>query len=134
MQRFCVSAAAANALMAIIFGAFGAHALKDSVASLPAEQASRILGWVDTGAKYQLAHAAALLALAALAPALAEKPLRWAAYGLAWGPALFGATLYGLALGGPLWLGAVTPVGGLMMVGGWAALGAGGLGLGRKPL
>jgi uncharacterized membrane protein YgdD (TMEM256/DUF423 family) len=122
METFCLSFAGLQGGLAVAFGAFGAHALKTKVAALDPGEAAKILAWVDTGAKYQLVHAAALLALAALGPRLAPGPARLAAHGLAWGPLLFSATLYAMALGGPRWLGALTPLGGLGMLAGWGAL------------
>jgi uncharacterized membrane protein YgdD (TMEM256/DUF423 family) len=123
MERFCTLFAAINGFLAVALGAFGAHGLKASVAGLAPEEAARILGWVDTGAKYQLTHAAALLALAALWPRLAPAPATLAAHGFAWGALVFSLTLYAMALGAPRWLGAVTPLGGLGLLLGWAALG-----------
>ena len=122
MQRFALFFAGLNGFLAVALGAFGAHGLKARAAQLPPDEAAKILGWMDTGAKYQLAHAAALLAVAALLPRLAPGPGRWAVQGLAWGPLLFSATLYAMALGAPRWLGAVTPIGGLAMLAGWGAL------------
>jgi uncharacterized membrane protein YgdD (TMEM256/DUF423 family) len=122
LEKFCLTGAGFSGLLAVGLGAFGAHGLKAQVASLPPEEAAKILGWVETGAKYQLVHAAALLALAALAPRLAPAPAKLAARGLFWGSLLFSATLYAMALGGPRWLGAVTPLGGLGMLAGWGAL------------
>lgn len=122
MERFCLTSAGLSGGMAVGLGAFGAHGMKKMVAALPPDEASRILGWVDTGARYQLLHAAALLALAALLPRLAPAPARWAAHGFFWGSLVFSVSLYALALGAPLWLGAVTPLGGLGMLAGWGAL------------
>jgi uncharacterized membrane protein YgdD (TMEM256/DUF423 family) len=121
MERFCLNFAALNGFLAVAAGAFGAHSLRAQVAGLPPEEAAKILGWVATGSQYQLLHAAALLALAALAPRLGPKAY-WAAHGFAWGALLFSATLYLMALGAPRWLGAVTPLGGLGMLLGWLSL------------
>lgn len=100
MRAITVLAALSGAI-AVAAGAFGAHA----AAGKPAE-------WLRTGAQYQLAHAvAALLAV------------RFAAPGAAWclvgGAMLFAATLYAMAVGAPHCLGAVTPLGGAMMIAGW---------------
>jgi uncharacterized membrane protein YgdD (TMEM256/DUF423 family) len=119
LEKFCLTRAGFSGLTAVGFGAFGAHSLKDHVAGLPPEEAARILGWVETGSKYQLAHAAALLALGALAPRLAPGPAKAAAQGLFWGSFIFALTLYAMALGAPHWLGAVTPAGGVLMLLGW---------------
>ena len=115
-RRFCLGAAGLHGLMSISFGAFGAHGLKALAATLPPEEAARLLDDMATGARYQLVHAAALLALAALPPG--PRLLR-AAWALLLGPLIFSGTLYALALGAPLWLGAVTPLGGLLMLFGW---------------
>jgi uncharacterized membrane protein YgdD (TMEM256/DUF423 family) len=122
VQRFCLRAAGLSGILAVGFGAFGAHAVKQMVATLPSDQAMRILGWVDTGARYQLVHAAALVALISLAKRVPEKLLGWTARLFFWGSLIFSSSLYALALGAPLWMGAVTPIGGLMLLGGWACL------------
>lgn len=122
MKDFCLRGAGLHGLLAVSFGAFAAHALKQALAPLPPEEAAKMLGWVDTGARYQLAHAAALLGLAGLAPGLSGWPGKLAVHGLFWGPLVFSSTLYAMALGAPHWLGAVTPLGGLGMLLGWGAL------------
>lgn len=99
----------------VALGAFGAHGLKASL-----EASGQLKNW-EKAVFYQLVHAVALLAVA-----LAGRPL--AAVGkIGWcwiaGVLCFSGSLYGLALGGPiklLW--PVTPLGGLLLLGGWAAL------------
>jgi uncharacterized membrane protein YgdD (TMEM256/DUF423 family) len=79
----------------------------------------------ETGARYQLVHAVALLAVAAL---LARGPSRVLAAGAALfvaGTVLFSGSLYALALSGTRTWGAVTPFGGLCLLGGWIALAVG---------
>jgi uncharacterized membrane protein YgdD (TMEM256/DUF423 family) len=93
--------AALSAALAIAAGAFGAHG-----ASSP--QAAE---WLRTGGLYQLIHAVAALALGAQMKAPAALLLA--------GAAVFAGTLYLMALGLPRWLGAVTPIGGAVMIGGW---------------
>lgn len=102
-------------LLGVAAGAFGAHALRDR---LPAD----LLAVYETAARYQLYHALALLAVALAAA-------RWPGGG--WGAAgwlftagivIFSCSLYLLALTGSRWLGAVTPVGGLCLLAGWAML------------
>ena len=104
-------AAAAGALLAaaaVMLGAFGAHALRGGFGALQA-------GWWETAVQYQMWHALALLLLA-------TWRLRWgsaAALCLGGGAVIFSGTLYLMALGLPRWLGAVTPVGGTLMIAGW---------------
>lgn len=98
----------------VALGAFGAHGLE---ARVPAE---RLAVW-DTAVRYHLAHAVALLA-AALYGAATERPVAWPAGLWCAGVVLFSGSLYGLVLGGPRWLGPVTPVGGTLLIAGWLAL------------
>lgn len=107
-----------NGLIAVAMGAVGAHGLSD-------EQAAR---WIATGSMFQLAHAAALIGLAALvagAEPRSRGPLPAMVIGLTGGGAIvFGAALYAGAFGG-LWaetIGWAAPWGGLAMITGWALL------------
>ncbi len=105
--------------LAVALGAFGAHGLKDRLAVHP-----RGLEYWSTATHYALVHAVALLALAALAHHTAKRRAVTAA-GYAWffGTLVFSGTLLALALGGPKWLGAITPLGGLALLTGWALTG-----------
>lgn len=109
--RLILRTAAFLGATAVIFGAFAAHALR---ARLAPEQ----LGWWQTGVHYQVAHALALLAIPAL-------PLRRPAIPASLftaGTIIFSGTLYAMALGLPRWLGAIAPIGGLLLIAGWIAL------------
>lgn len=103
-DRAAVLFAAVNGLAAVAFGAFAAHAVTDPQA----------IGWLRTGSGYQLAHAAAAL--------VCLERSRAAALAMNLGGAVFAAALYALALGAPRTLGAAAPVGGLLMIAGWALL------------
>ncbi len=116
-------AAAIHGFLSVAFGAFGAHGLKARLADLPPGEAQKILGWVDTASRYQMAHALALLALVALADRLDPRWASLSAHGFAWGALIFSGTLYAMALGAPRILGAVTPLGGLGLLLGWVCLG-----------
>jgi uncharacterized membrane protein YgdD (TMEM256/DUF423 family) len=94
--------------MAVAAGAFGAHGVAD-----PQSKA-----WLQTGGEYQMIHALAVFA----ALGLPRAPARAAAWLFLAGSFVFSGTLYLMALGGPRLLGAVTPVGGVCMILGWAAL------------
>jgi len=102
---------AISAGLSVALGAFGAHALKTRLSP-------ELLGVFETGVRYQMFHALALLVVAALPPGRASI----AAWLFVAGTILFSGSLYGLSFGGPRWLGAVTPVGGLCFLAGWAAL------------
>jgi uncharacterized membrane protein YgdD (TMEM256/DUF423 family) len=101
--------------LAVIAGAFGAHALK---ATLPPEK----LGVFEVAVRYQLFHALALLAAGVLLRHTDLGAVRLAAGLFLAGTVLFSGSLYALAFGAPGWLGAVTPLGGVLLIGGWGAL------------
>lgn len=97
------------------FGAFGAHALR--------ERLGASLSTWETGVHYHLLHAVAVLAIAVLIrSAGAVALLRAAGWSMALGVVLFSGSLYLMALGGPRWLGPVTPLGGLGFIVGWVLL------------
>jgi uncharacterized membrane protein YgdD (TMEM256/DUF423 family) len=115
VERTFFIAGAVFAFLGVAFGAFGAHALAERI---PAER----LATFEIGVRYQMYHALALLAVA-------WGITRWPAGGLhvaGWlfiaGILIFGGTLYGIALGAPRWLGAITPLGGLAFLAGWLLL------------
>jgi uncharacterized membrane protein YgdD (TMEM256/DUF423 family) len=110
------SLGAASALIAIATGAFGAHALKARL-----DPAS--LAIFETGARYQMYHALGLIAVAfAISQWPASRAAVWAGWLFVAGTVLFSGSLYGLALTGVRWLGAVTPLGGLAFMLGWLCL------------
>ena len=92
---------ALSGALAVGAGAFGAHGASGEAAE-----------WLKTGGQYQLVHAVAALVA-----------LQMGAKGPAWlfvaGGLVFAGSLYLMALGLPRWLGAVTPIGGVLMIGGW---------------
>ena len=121
-SRQLLGAGALLGATGVMLGAFGAHALKTMV------EASRVATW-NTAVEYQLFHAVALIALAAIAVRDGPLPAAWlrrAGWCLVAGTCIFSGSLYGLVLDGPRWLGPVTPVGGVVMIAGWmlVALGA----------
>ncbi|GAA4526930.1 DUF423 domain-containing protein [Chelativorans composti] len=97
--------------LAVALGAYGAHGLRAHVG--PQE-----LAWWQTGVQYHMWHALAVLALGLSGQAWGRLP-GWL---FVLGAAIFSGTLYAMALGAPRWLGAITPVGGVLMIAGWAAL------------
>ncbi len=117
-------AAGLAGLAGVALGAFGAHALRDTLAAAPS--GNGVETW-RTATIYHLVHAVAALgvslALAAgggtISPA-AQRLLRAAAACWLTGVMLFSGSLYWLALGGPKWLWPVTPLGGLALLAGWS--------------
>lgn len=107
-----IAAAALVAAAAIAAGAFGAHALAERLGAREREL------W-ETGARY-LAYAG-IAALAMSLHVVRAGVGATATWALVAGGVLFSTTLFALALGGPRWLGAVTPLGGLAMIGGLVA-------------
>jgi uncharacterized membrane protein YgdD (TMEM256/DUF423 family) len=102
------------ALLAVALGAFGAHALKSRV---PPE----MLAVWHTGVEYHVAHALGLIAVGIVLTQLPGSALlKWSGWLMLAGIVLFSGSLYGLALSGERWLGAVTPVGGLTFLAAWA--------------
>src|SRR4051812_33114007 len=109
-------------LTGVAAGAFGAHALR---ARLPAD----LLAVWETAARYQLIHALALLVVALAASRAASGAVTAAGWLFAVGILLFSGSLYALALSGVRVLGALTPLGGVCFLAGWAALALAGRGL-----
>jgi uncharacterized membrane protein YgdD (TMEM256/DUF423 family) len=107
--------------LGVAAGAFGAHALR---ARVPAD----LLAVFETGARYQMYHALALLAVAAVASRAPTTAASAAGWLFTAGIVLFSGSLYLLALTGTRWLGAVTPFGGLCFLAGWIALALAGRG------
>ena len=115
IQRTFLAIGALLGLVAVAAGAFGAHALE---ARLSPDR----LAIFETAARYQMYHALALLGVpiaAALLPATTSL-VNAAGWSFVAGTIVFSGSLYLLALGGPRWLGAITPLGGLAFLAGWA--------------
>ena len=105
-------AAAGLGAIGVALGAFGAHGLEGRLTAQAA-------GWWDTATFYLLVHAVAVLAVARGGRTRAAQRAGWL---MASGAATFAGTLYAMALGAPTVLGAVTPVGGVLMIAGWISL------------
>jgi uncharacterized membrane protein YgdD (TMEM256/DUF423 family) len=115
--------------LAVAFGAFGAHGLKDhlkpAASDSPDEAAFKLrrIENFETASRYNMYHALALLAVGMLA--LSGRPgpaLAVAGWSFVAGILLFSGSLYAYGLLGQRWLGAVTPFGGLGFLIGWLAL------------
>ena len=109
--------AALSAAIAIAVGAFAAHGL-----DLSTEAGRKARDWLQTGSQYEMIHALAILAVAALSGKLNGRLAVNAQILFLLGSILFPGALYSLAFSGPRWFGAVAPIGGLAFIAGWIAL------------
>ena len=115
MARLFLAIAAVLGGLSVAGGAFASHALKEQLSD-------RALEIFETGAKYQMYHALALLLVGML---LQNVPSPWlSAAGVAFivGVALFSGSLYALSLSDIKVLGAITPLGGVAFLVGWGCL------------
>ena len=106
-----IRAAAVTGALAVALGAFGAHGLKQVVTD------PHLLEVWDTGARYHLIHAVAMLAIADRSGVSPNTARLWMA-----GIALFSGSLYAMTVTDLRWLGAVTPLGGVCFIAGWLLL------------
>lgn len=115
-DRLFAFAGSLSALIAVAAGAFGAHALRTRLTP-------DLLAAFETGARYQMYHALALLAAAWLAAARpGSHAAVWAGGLFVVGTVVFSGSLYALALSGHRWFGALTPLGGVAFLAGWSCL------------
>ena len=116
MPKYFVLIGAVGGFLAVALGAFGAHALKSRLDSY-------YLDVWSTAVDYQMYHSLAMLLVAIL---LMKWPgtalLNTAAYAFCAGIVIFSGSLYLLCLTGTKWLGAITPIGGVAFLVGWACL------------
>jgi uncharacterized membrane protein YgdD (TMEM256/DUF423 family) len=117
MTQFFLTIAAIFGGLSVAGGAFGAHALREKISD-------RSLEIFDTGARYQMYHALALLVVAMLMSRLETPPTALVVSGWLFiiGVVIFSGSLYALSLTGIKSLGAVAPLGGLALILGWGAL------------
>jgi uncharacterized membrane protein YgdD (TMEM256/DUF423 family) len=117
MTKIFIAIAAILGGLAVAAGAFASHALRQQLSD-------RALEIFETGVRYQMYHALALL-LVALLISRAEtssSALIVAGFAFTLGIAIFSGSLYGLSLSGVKWLGAITPIGGVAFLVGWGSL------------
>ncbi len=116
MGKIYLMVAALNGFLAVGLGAFGAHGLRQKLST-------DLLAVYQTGVQYHFYHTFALMAVALL---MLQWPhntlLRWSALLFAIGIVVFSGSLYVLAISGIRWLGAITPLGGVAFLAGWAML------------
>lgn len=101
------------AMFSVIFGAFGAHLLKNTLSAARFETFS-------TAVDYQFWQALGLMVVGIAGVKLNSKSWRLAGYSLLAGTLIFSGSLYLLIATDTGWLGAITPIGGILMIIGWA--------------
>ncbi|MEZ4393002.1 MAG: DUF423 domain-containing protein [Polyangiales bacterium] len=111
MAKLWMTIGAVNGFVSVAAGAFGAHGLKRRISE-------QMLAHWETAARYQMMHALALLAVAALAESRGEA-MNGAGWSFTAGIVVFSGSLYVLALTGVTKLGMITPLGGLALLAGW---------------
>lgn len=117
MSRRFLALGALSAGLAVALGAFAAHALK-------ARLEAQLLAAFEVGARYQMYHALALVAVGLLAERRASRLLGASGGLFLAGTVLFSGSLYALSLTGIRGLGAITPFGGVAFLAGWLCLAA----------
>lgn len=110
-RRNWMTLAALGGFVAVAVGAFAAHGVKDPEAR----------EWLRTGSLYGFMHTLAVFGCA-IAMQIGAQRARHAPALFLSGVVLFSGSLYAMAFGAPPWLGLVTPVGGLLLLTGWAVL------------
>ncbi|MEM7376812.1 MAG: DUF423 domain-containing protein [Pseudomonadota bacterium] len=108
----CVAALLGGVAVAV--GAFGAHALDGQLTE-------KAQGWYQTATHYLLLHAVLAVACSAMRPVVGPAGCR-AGWLLCAGAVVFSGTLLAMAFGAPRTLGAVTPIGGVLLLAGWGVL------------
>lgn len=118
MAKLFITLASLSAMLAVVFGAFGAHALKGRLDDYA-------LGIFETAVQYHFNHSLALLAVGVIAISQPQTVLlKSSGWLFLLGISIFSGSLYLLSITGVRWLGAVTPLGGLALIAGWACLAA----------
>ena len=118
MANLFISLGAMSGLLAVAFGAFGAHALRGRLDEYA-------MGVFETAVQYHFYHTLALLVVGLLALHQPQTALlRSSGWLFVVGLVLFSGSLYCLSLTGIKWLGAITPLGGLAFIAGWGCLAA----------
>ena len=116
MDRTFLLVGAVSGFLGVALGAFGAHGLRGRLSP-------DMLAVFETGVRYQMYHTLALLVVAAAIGRLGDaRLLLISGWFFVAGMVLFSGSLYVLALGGVAAVGAVTPIGGLALLVGWASL------------
>ena len=115
MGRLFLIIGAVSAAISVAAGAFGAHSLRQTIEP-------SLLDVFETGARYQMYHALALVGVGLVASRWPSSLLTSAGWLFVAGTVLFTGSLYAMTFTGLRVLGAITPLGGLCFIGGWICL------------
>jgi uncharacterized membrane protein YgdD (TMEM256/DUF423 family) len=115
-QKLFFSLGCFSAAIGVAAGAFGAHGLKSILSP-------DMLAVYETAVRYQMYHAFGLITAGWAASQSSNSKVRVAGWCFVVGTILFSGSLYALTLSGILWLGAITPLGGMAFIAGWLLLG-----------
>lgn len=115
MERLFLMIAALSGGLSVAAGAFGAHALRARVEP-------RLLDVFETGARYQMYHALALVAVAWVVSRAPSSLATSAGWLFVAGTVVFSGSLYAMTFSGIRALGAITPIGGVCFIAGWVCL------------
>ena len=115
MDRTFLLVGALAGFIGVAFGAFAAHGLRSRLSP-------EMMAVFETGVRYQMYHAFAVLIVALGAARFDGWLIRAAGWSFTAGMVLFSGSLYALALSGVTVLGAITPIGGVLLLIGWALL------------
>ncbi len=116
MFKLFITLAGINGFIAVSLGAFAAHGLRERISP-------ELLITFQTGVQYHMYHSLALFGVGLLAITFPKlNLLRTSGYLFMAGIILFSGSLYVLSLSGIRWLGAITPLGGVAFLAGWACL------------
>lgn len=115
--KWLVAGGAFSAMLAVLLGAFGAHALRARIGP-------DLMAVFQTGNQYHFYHSLGLMLVGLLAVQLPGSALvKWSGWTMLAGLLIFSGSLYLLSLTGMRWLGAITPIGGTAFILAWALLG-----------
>jgi uncharacterized membrane protein YgdD (TMEM256/DUF423 family) len=116
MEKTFLLMASIFGALAVVLGAFGAHALESRLSA-------DLLSTYEVGVRYHFYHALALLGVVAVISRWPEASAAvWAGWLFVAGIVIFSGSLYILAFTGIRWMGAITPIGGVAFIAGWLCL------------
>jgi uncharacterized membrane protein YgdD (TMEM256/DUF423 family) len=131
LSRRWIAIGAALGAIGVAFGAFGAHVLPDLLTSLgyAGDDLARRREIFETAIRYQMLHSLAMVFIGLALEVRVNALWRFAGWAFLIGVIIFSGLLKVLTVAGPQWnlLGAIVPIGGILMIAGWIAVAVGAL-------